>query len=336
MSSPEPITAPGIHDYPTQQPLNPASNLQLQKLLRSRTAAIRYHLLADVLYAVSGSLAGIPVLGPAVSSALSAWADALEQQAINALNDAANAQNTANFVATQLSILVGGQLASNVPGGVSISDPFSGPSANNLGSEWTRSSNISVDGVGGGNFGPNGSGRAVWKKLGGLYKRYFDRHNTPTATDYQAVFIVIAKPVENPSVGADAYTYILARCNSDATTFIYVRIGNNDLQIGKRDGGTWTSWRTLDITTQPGDQWVLLVGTTADDREIIVRQNGISQAIGGPGVYSYTDTSGSEMGPDYRYVGLAHQAAERNLYTDQTRPAEIDGFSACDRLPATV
>ena len=153
---PEPITAPGIHDLPANAGTK-SSNAQLQAQLKSRTTAIRYHLMADVLYAVAGSVSGIPVLGPAVGHALSAWADTLEAQAIDAMNSANNAQSSANYANLQLSLLMSGTLASSVPGGVSVDYQFDGGSANDLGSDWSRNSS----GPGGGHYGPNGSGKTT-------------------------------------------------------------------------------------------------------------------------------------------------------------------------------
>jgi hypothetical protein len=338
-TGPEPISAPGIHDAPpADTSAVRAANAKLQAQLKSRSEAIRYHLLADVLYALAGSVSGVPLLA-AVSAQLSAWANDLEQRAQDALTDAAIAQGSANYANSQLSILTGGALASNVTGGISLSETFTGASANTLGASFSRTS----DGPGAGNFGPNGNGQAVWKKSGGLWRRHIDRNTTALATDYVALFVVIAKPAEAPSIGSDAYTYLIARCNAAADTFLYCRIGRGNLEIGKRAGSTWSAFTSVTITCNPGDQFTMVVGTTTDDREIIVRQNGIARI-------TYTDTSASALCSDahatvadhtgtctkYSHVGLASQCAERNFLTDQTRPAELDVWSAADRLPATV
>lgn len=333
--NPEPISAPGIH-APPDTTASAAANRQLQAKLKSRTAAIRYHVLADVLYAVAGSVAGIPVLGPVVSQQLSAWADDLEQRATDALRDATAAQASANYANVQLAVLTAGALASNVTGGVAVNDQFNGASANNHGGNWTRIA--PSEGPGNGHQGPNGSGRSVWKKSGGLWRRHTDRYNTALATDYQIVVVLLGLPPQNPSLGSDAYTYLLARMNSAGNTYLYCRIGNNDLQIGKRNAGTWSAWATITITLQAngGNQIAFIVGTDVDDREIVVRQNGIALPLSGPGSTSYIDTSGSAMGAEYRYVGMASQAAERNVFTDQTKPAELELWAAADRLPSTV
>lgn len=320
---PEPITAPGIHDLPTT-PGGPTST-QLQEQVRSRFRAIRYHLLADVLYAVSGSLAGIPVIGPGISEMLASWANDLEQRAQDAMDSATDAQQAANYANIQLSILTSGSLASDVPGGVSINAQFNGAEDTDLGSDFLRES----DGVGGGNYGPNGSGRAVWKKFGGLRRRHIFRHDTPTATDYQIVICVMSAPVQAPSLGSDAYSYLIARSNSAATTFLWVAVGNDDVSVGKTVGGSWSSpWFTSSVTTRPGDQWVFVVGTDTDDRQLIVKQNGVTRI-------DWTDTTSSDLGSSYRHVGVGAQAADRNLILDQTKPGELDIWIAADRLPTS-
>ena len=319
---PEPITAAGIHDLPAQ---SVANNAQLQALLKSRSRAIRYHLLADVLFAVSGSLAGVPVLGPAVSEMLSTWATDLEQQARDALTSAETAQTSANYANIQLAVLTSGSLASDVPGGVSLNAQFNGDEDTDLGSDWLRVS----DGAGGGNYGPNGSGQAVWKKFGGLRRRHIDRNDTPVATDYQLVVGLMSTPVQAPQLGSDAYSYLIARCNSAATTFLWAAIGNDTVSVGKTVSGTWAdAWFSTSVTTRPGDTWMFVVGTDTDDRQLLVKQNGVTRI-------DWTDVTSSDMGSGYRYVGLGSRAADRNLILDQTKPGELDIWIAADRLPTS-
>lgn len=319
---PEPITAAGIHDLPATPS---ATNAQLQALVRSRSKAIRYHLLADVLFAVSGSVSGIPLLGPAVSDALSTWATDLEQRAQDALASAETAQTSANYANIQLAILTSGSLASDVSGGVSLNAQFNGAEDTDLGSDWLRVS----DGAGGGNYGPNGSGQAVWKKFGGLRRRHIFRNDTPLATDYQLVISLMSTPAQNPSLGSDAYSYLIARSNSSATTFLWAAIGNDSVAVGKTVSGTWASaWFSTSVTTRPGDSWMFVVGTDTDDRQLLVKQNGVTRI-------DWTDVSSSAMGSDYRYVGVGAQAADRNLILDQTKPGELDIWIAADRLPTS-
>lgn len=274
---------------------------------------------------VAIAFGGISIFGWKPLEFLADWGQQRIDDAIESLQAAQIAQGTATFANSQVTILTGGALASNVPGGISVNAQFNEASANTL-TGFTRT--IS-DGPGGGQFGPKGSGRAVWKKSGALWRRHVDRHNTALATDYQIVFVVMAEPVQDPSLGGDAYTYLVARCDDAGTTFVWVRIGNNDLAIGKTVGGTFADpWNTVDTTTAAGDQWSWFVGTNVDDRQFIVKQNGIPRL-------TLTDTSSSAMGSGYRRAGVGAQAAARNLLT-QTVPGELDLWAAADRLPATV
>lgn len=273
---------------------------------------------------------GINIFGWKPLEFLADWG---EQRILDAQDNfarAMNAQRTATFANSQVTILTGGALATDIIGGVAINEGFNGASANNLGATFTRVS----DGPGGGNFGPNGSGQAVWKKSGGATRRHTDINNTPLATDYQAVFVVMAEPPEDPYIGADAYTYLVARSNSAGTTFVWARIGNNDLAIGKTVSGTWNSpWATVSTTTNPGDQWSFVVGTDTDDRQMIVKQNGVARL-------THTDTSSSDMGSSNRHCGLASLAGDRAVliipFLNQTRPGEIDLWAAADREPTTI
>lgn len=218
-------------------------------------------------------------------------------------------------------------LATNVSGGVAVSDKFDRASANDLGSSWTQTSS---DGAGAGYFGTNGSGRAVWKKSGGSTRRHVNRFNTPVATDYQAIQCVIGKIAEASSGGGTAYNYLLGRMDSAGDNAVYLRISRTQIAVGKLSSGSWFSpWSTASISATDGDQWTFYLGTSTDDRQFIVKQNGVTKL-------THTDTSGSSLGASYRYAGLAALAADRSSYTDQTRPGELDVWSAADRLSTTT
>lgn len=278
---------------------------------------------------VAIAFGGINIFGWKPLDFLADWG---EQRILDAQENyarAMNAQRTATFANSQATILTGGALATEVTGGVALNESFNGPSANNLGAGWTRVSDF----AGGGSFGPNGSGQAVWKKSGGATRRHVDINNTPLATDYQVVFVVMSDPPEGPYLGSDAYTYLVARSNAAGDTFVWARIGNNDLAVGKTVGGSWSSpWTTVSTTTNPGDQWSFLVGTDVDDRQMIVKQNGVARI-------TYTDTSSSAMGASYLNCGLGSLAGDRAVFIipflDQTRPGELDLWAAADREPTT-
>jgi hypothetical protein len=236
-------------------------------------------------------------------------------------DDTETAQVSANNVNSRVTTLESSVLASNVSGGVSLFDQFTGASANDLGGSWTRTS----IGAGAGGFGPNGSGRAVWKKSGGLSREHRDRYNTQLATDYQVVSVVVSKPAEASS--PECQTSLLARMNSAADTFVFALITHQSVAVGKVVSGTASAWASQNVTVKAGDQFTFIVGTSADDRQVIVKQNGITRI-------THTDTTSSAFGSDYRYVGVSSLA--RGTGTVQLAPAEVDVWSAADRLASTT
>lgn len=279
---------------------------------------------------VAIAFGGINIFGWKPLDFLAEWG---EQRILDAQENyarAMNAQRTATFANSQVTILTGGALATDVVGGVAVNAQFNEASSNSL-TGFTRTAS---DGPGGGNFGPNGSGQAVWKKSGGLWRRHVDINDIELATDYHAVFVVMSEPPENPYIGGDAYTFLIARSNSAGDTYVWARIGNNDLAVGKTVSGTYNSpWATVSTTTNPGDQWSFVVGTDTDDRQMIVKQNGVARL-------THTDSTSSDMGSGFRYCGLAAQAGDRAVliipFLDQTRPGEIDLWAAADREPTTI
>jgi hypothetical protein len=304
-----PITAPGIHDLP-QEPVKPPFT---QAQLKAIGQSMRWRFLADVLYAV----AGIGVFGPNVQTALKTWADELSRRADDAYR-------SANYANVQISLLTSGSLASDVPGGVSVSDQFNGDEANNFGGHWSRWS----DGPGGGNYGPNGDGLAVWKKFGGLRRRHVDRYDTELATDYQMVVAIMATPPRHRVSETDARTYLCARMDASGETFVFAAIGDGVVEVGVCTSTTFTVWDSSDdVTVHSGDQWIFTVGTDVDDRQVVLRQNGIVRL-------DYIDDA-HPFGADYRGVGVGAQATGW-LALDQTVPGELDLWSAADRLPAAA
>lgn len=279
---------------------------------------------------VAIAFGGINIFGWKPLEFLAEWGQKRIDDALANYEAATNAQLSANYANKQLTVLTGGSLATSVTGGVAVNDQFNGTSASTLGSAWTRTS----DGSGSGTFGPNGAGRAVWGKSGGLRRRHLDRFNTPLATDYQAVFVVLGKPAEKTPLltTANGYTWLIARCNTGGTsgtdyTFVWCRIGQNSLAVGKTVAGDWKDpWQSATVTVNSGDQIAFIVGTDTNARQLIIRQNGIVRI-------DHTDTSSSDYGTGYLYVGVASQAGGA---IPQTAPAELDLWAAADRQPTTI
>lgn len=311
------ITAsPTIHDEP------PAARSPIARLTPQQLGVIGSVILDLILAQIAIALGNVTVLGTRPFAFLSEWGRDLQEKANEAYTNVFIAQRTATNAQKQVTLLQADILASNVVGGVSLSDQFNGASANNLGAAWTRTS----DGPGAGGFGPNGSGRAVWTKSGGLSREHRDRYNTPLNTDYQAVSVVISAPAE-PATGSGASTILIARSNAAATTFVFALIGRTSVLVGKFVSGSSSVWVTQSVTVEAGDVFTFIVGTDADDRQVILKQNNVPRI-------THTDTTSSAFGSDYRYVGLSSIAV--GTTTSQIAPAQLEVWSAADRLPATV
>ena len=241
------------------------------------------------------------------------------------------AQKSANFANITNTITKATTLAAAVASGVAVTDEFNGTAANDLGASWTRSS----AGSGSGFWGPNGSGSAVWKPSGSLSRQHYDRHNTPLFTDFQAVMTVVSKyptKVFNPS----NFTYLVGRANSNAlssATFVYLRISNNQLALGKCVSGTFNSpWVTVSTTNVAGDQISFLLGTNAGQLNFIVVQNGFA-------VINHTDTTSSDYGSGFRYVGVINNGVPGKRVpggVSSISPASLDLFAAADRQSSTT
>jgi hypothetical protein len=242
------------------------------------------------------------------------------------------AQKSANFANITNTITKATTLAAAVASGVAVTDEFNGSSANDLGASWTRTST----GSGSGFWGPNGFGSAVWKTSGGGSRQHYDRHNTPLFTDFQAVMTVVSKyptKIYSPS----NFTYLVGRANSNglsSATFVYLRISTNQLALGKCVSGTFNApWVTMETTNVIGDQISLLLGTNASQRNFIVVQNGFA-------VINHTDTTSSDYGSGFRYVGVINNAAPGGRVPGgvllQKTPASLDLFAAADRQSSTT
>jgi hypothetical protein len=94
-----------------------------------------------------------------------------------------------------------------------------------------------------------------------------------------------------------------------------------------------TPWVTQSTTNVPGDQISFLLGTNASQLNFIVVQNGFA-------VINHTDTTSSDFGASYRYVGVINSgsvdlralASRRN----QIPSASLDLFAAADRQSSTT
>jgi hypothetical protein len=242
------------------------------------------------------------------------------------------AQKSANFANITNTITKATTLAAAVASGVAVTDEFNSAAANDLGGSWTRTS----AGSGSGFWGPNGTGSAVWKPSGGVSRQHYDRHSTPLFTDFQAVMTVVSAYPQLNTRG-EPYTYLVGRADSNAltsATFVYLRIGRNSLALGKCVSGTFaTPWVEQSTTNVAGDQISFLLGTNASQRNFIVVQNGFA-------VINHTDSTSSDFGASYRYVGVVNSATVNPTALPTRRSqfasASLDLFAAADRQSSTT
>lgn len=316
MSSPEPITAPGIHDEPPDNSTEYAMQ-QLVRRVKGFGPALIKHALAQVLYAV----AGISIGGVEPFAGLAHWADQLEQQASDAYFNASVAQGSADYANSQIT----GLLTTDVSGGVALFSTFNGPAATNIGGEFTQV----YSGSGGGTWGVDGVGNTRWNASGGLTRICWARHNTPVTTDFQRVRIVLTTKPWSESLGQIPANFLLGRVNSACDTFVYARFSYLSMQLGCVVSGSTTVFDTVSFSPQLGDVIDFYIGTDDDDRELIVRRNGID-------VLSYTDSADvSSKGSSYRYVGLGAMATDRNFFSAQSVPGQYAAWAGIDRQSTT-
>lgn len=329
MTSPEPITTPGIHDQPSEPVAVPFTPQQFAGIGQSLLNGVG----AFVLYALSG----VQVFGIAPFGFLRSWADNLAQTANDAYHGAQNAQASANYANSQLLGMFSDNLASDVSGGVALTERFDGDPANDLGPHFDRVS----FGSGGGFYGLDGSGLAIWKPSGGVGRGHHDRHVTPLTTRYQVVMALLSQPPVPPFGGGQAVNELRGRVNAAQDAFVFLALTESGFRVGCQVSGSDTIFADVfPVPVATGDLWALYLGTDDSDYEFIVKRNGSE-------VYRYTDTGAISQvdDTDYLYTGLTAYAADRSTpgifgilspFTAQTAPAALDVWAAADRLPTST
>lgn len=216
-------------------------------------------------------------------------------------------------------------LAGAVSGGVAVSDEFDGASANDPGVYWT----VVSDGSGAGFYGLNGTGRVVWKTSGALSRRHVNVYDVPLATDTQLVSCVIGElpRLTAATLPTPMWTYLIGRCNAAGDTFTWARFNSFYLQLGYTIGGVYTQYSGVSVNRSgwgEGGELEFYLGTDADERELIVRANGVT-------ILTHTDSGDlSTVGGSNRYVGMVAEAI--GYSTSQLRPPSLSAWAAADRL----
>ncbi len=312
------ISDPAIHNITAVPGLTPKTDQQM-------AATVKFWL-DSFVGQIAIAFGGIDIFGWKPFEFLVDWGNERIAEAQANYIAATTAQGSANFANSQIAVFLTERIATDVTGGVALSTSFSTAASSTLGSDFTRRS---LD-VGAGGFGPNGSGVAVWTKSGGTGRIHLDRHNTPLATNYQVIRLVMTSLPEPPTSGNQAFNWLRGRINAAQDTYVAAVIGYNSFTIGCRVSDTDTIFDTVAVTPQVGDTWLLYIGTSTDDYELILKQNSVIR-------WQDIDSSHvSQIGASYRYPGLGASAGAGFGFFTQVAPGSLDAWAAADRLPTTV
>lgn len=202
------------------------------------------------------------------------------------------------------------------PGAVSISDLMDYAVAETLpyDLDYTES--------GGGAIMALGDGKVGWSPSGNLARTGWARHPDETATIYQEITVVIDKTLAE-GLSSTPRLYLRGRVETDNDEDVHVRIEHDSAQLGRRDssGTVIAVGSAVDFTPNDGDSLTWIVGTTADDREVIFKRNGVT-------VIPATVIAGANV--TNLGVGFALRASNGPNST-QALPAVLDSFHATDR-----
>lgn len=317
-SGSEPVTAPGIHDFPVGSSNGQPTPEQMKRFGGGFVNGI----VATVLYGLSGiSIFGINPLDPLGIGYLRAWGDEFSQRANDAFNNAATAQGSANTANTGVATLAA-RLDAGDSGGSFITDTFD-RTGSDMGSDYFQR----YIGPGAGGWGTNGNS-VHWSQNGAVELYAFARHNSTLLTDYQS-----GRLVHSAMLGASNVqprNYILLRCNSALDTYVSASWSVDSCEIGVTVSDTYTRLGTaVAVTVSDGDRWELQVGTAADGYQFLLYQNDSL-------VCDRTDSGHiSQMGASYRHPGFGDLAGVQffGFFFSQIAPADIQSVAYSDRTP---
>lgn len=316
MTSPEPITAPGVHDRPPEAAVPPFTPQQFFGIGQALLNGVG----AFVLYA----LAGVQVFGVAPFGFLRGWADDLAQRADDAYSGAANAQTGANVANIEIAIIKAGLAADGI-GGTALSDRFDGAAAGSLDpAHWSQT----YTGPGIGNLGLDGSGNAMWFPDGGGPRASINFFLTPLDTDNEAVAVLLGSvPAATNATWPEIH--LLLRMDG-AGNAVAARLYSGSVQIGYLASNSFTALGSPVGVAMAGQQsYQFKARTVGATHTFSILQDNIEVA-------SVTSpTSGPTLyGASYRTPGwIAYAGTFNNFFVfTQAAPPVVRVFSAGDIL----
>lgn len=264
---------------------------------------------------------GINILGWKPFDFLADWGQQRIAEAQANYLAATNAQGAADYANSQIT----GLLTTDVSGGVALYTSFDGPAATDIGANFTQV----YSGPGGGTWGVDGAGNTRWNASGGGYRICTARHNTPVTTNYQRIRVVLTSKPWSERAGQIPANFLYGRMNAAGDSLVYARFTYASMQVGCIVAGSTTVFATVSFSPNLGDVLDFYIGTDDDDREFIVRRNGVD-------IVSCIDSAAvSDMGSSNLYVGLGAMATDRDFFTAQSVPGQIAAWAGIDRQATT-
>lgn len=185
---------------------------------------------------------------------------------------------TAQYVAdtaNALALKVDAQLNAGATG-YNFTDTFDRAAANDLGDQYTRT----TDGSGAGAYGTDGAGFAVSTVVSGATaQRWTDQHITPTTTDLQIVASALdAPPLSGGGGGTVNSQHCLrARVSADGLDYVQAIVENGFIAMQYVLGGV--AHDVVGGTPQAmgsGDAWSLQAGTDISTDQYVLLRNGLA------------------------------------------------------------
>lgn len=286
--------------------------------------------LVDLVGILTTVLDSIPIIGPPVGNALedlAAMFGLLKTKADTAQATGDAAQVAADNANVGVARLEGKDAADDVPGGIYFSDTFDRTSTTSLGSDYDQASSGAPTGA------LQTEGNNAWWNVGGSGQgTRFARITTPLFTIYQGCQIVLNSKIANLNL-VDPHVRIVLRCNAARTSYVYVDLQWDAVQVFKVISGSTTSLgpsMPLPNASAAGDRWTFKAGTDLSDDQFVVYQN-TAEAL------RVTDSgtlAGKGAGYEYGGFVLINGQLQVGFGNTVQDPPKVQSVTLYDRLPA--
>jgi len=175
------------------------------------------------------------------------------------------------------------------------------------------------------------SGRAKMSHSSGSDRTSAIRYTTvPTDTDRQKIGCAFSAAPRTGGFLQAGLSFIIGRCNSAVTSYVYLALGSNTIELGCVVSGVQTVFvptSTYVFGFKPTAAYWLECGTTGGTRVFRVWENSTV-------LFSYTDSGNvSQLGASFRYTGFG---GFMDAGTNPGWPGDVLAFAFSDNTPATL